>query len=301
LTRVTPMTLTAAATRATKRSAGEEARLLESRQVLPGQLLQRWEAAAIARRVRPGQYVHVLSPRAAGLLLPAVPVAGFDRARGTIDLLPVAATPPHQRLGNLRVGDNARLDGPLGRGFEIDARNRYLLVVADGPGLARVRATVDEAVATGRQVTVLLGAHSVADVPPSSLLPDEAEYIVATEDGSLGHHGAVTELVPDYEAWADQCFSAGSDALLQRMATLAKGRDGRLGVARLGRRRGRRPSHGGADARRKSWLQVALPYEAGCALGVCLGCVVTGADGPLRACREGPAFAAGELRWEPPR
>ena len=56
---------------------------------------------------------------------------------------------------------------------------------------------------------------------------------------------------------------------------------------------------GGVEARRKAWLQLALPHEAGCALGVCLGCVVTGAGRPLRACREGPAFAASELRWGP--
>ncbi len=50
--------------------------------------------------------------------------------------------------------------------------------------------------------------------------------------------------------------------------------------------------------RRRAWLQVMLPHPAGCALGVCLGCVVDGADGPLRVCREGPAFGAAELTWE---
>ena len=39
---------------------------------------------------------------------------------------------------------------------------------------------------------------------------DEAEYVVATTDGSLGHRGEVTALLPEYEAWADQCFAAGS-------------------------------------------------------------------------------------------
>lgn len=245
--------------------------------------------------------MHVLAPRRAGLLLAAVPVAGFDRARGTIELHSVADAPQGTGLADLRAGDGALLDGPLGRGFEIDSRSRYLLVVTDGPGYARVRAVVDEAVAGGRQVTVLFGASSVTHVLPSSLLPDEAEYIVATQDGSLGHHGAVTDLVPSYEAWADQCLAAGDGPMLQRMATLARGRDGRMGVARLGRRRGRSPGRGAADARRKSWLQVALPHDAGCALGVCLGCVAAGADGPLRVCREGPAFATAELRLEPDR
>jgi dihydroorotate dehydrogenase electron transfer subunit len=249
--------------------------------------------------VVPGQFLHLLAPRDPGLLLPVLPVAGFDRVAGHVRLLLPGARGPASELLRLRPGDSARLEGPLGRGFEIDARSRYLLVVADGSGFARVRASIDEAVDTGRQVTLLFGATSVADVFPSSLLPDEAEYVVATADGSLGHRGAVTDLVAEYEAWADQCVAAGSEALLARMAALAKGRDGRMGVARLGRRRPRRGDPRGAETRRRAWLQVALPHEAGCALGICLGCVATGTAGPLRTCREGPAFAAGELRWEP--
>lgn len=231
--------------------------------------------------------------------MPALPVAGYDRIAGTVLLLVEAGPSMAEPLLRLREGDAATLDGPLGRGFAIDARSRYLLVVADTGGLPRVRAVVDEAVASGRQVTVLLGARSVAEVLPSSFLPDEAEYVVATSDGSLGYHGQISEVVQGYEAWADQCFAAGAPALLQRLAALAKGRDGRMGVARLGRRRRKRPEPGGTDARRRAWLQLALRHDAGCALGICAGCTVEGIDGPVRTCREGPAFAAAELRWEP--
>ena len=131
---------------------------------------------------------------------------------------------------------------------------------------------------------------------PSWLLPDEAEYAVATLDGSLGHPGDVTELLLRYEAWADQCFAAGDRSLLERLVVQARGRDARLGVARLGRRPGRRGS--AAVTRRASWLQVALPHEVGCSLGICLGCVVDGPGGSVRVCREGPTFGADELAWE---
>ncbi len=230
--------------------------------------------------------------------MPAVPIAGFDRVEGSVVLHVPRRSPLLEGLQGLRLGDPATLDGPLGRGFEIDSRSRYLLLVADGTGFPRVRACVDEAVATGRQVTVLLGAPSVARVVPSSQLPEEAEYVVATEDGSLGHHGPVTDLVSRYEAWADQCLAAGDSNLLQRMVALARGRDERMGVARLGRRRGRRPVAVRPETRRRAWLQVALPHVAGCALGVCLACVADGADGPVRVCREGPTFTAEELRWD---
>jgi dihydroorotate dehydrogenase electron transfer subunit len=285
-------------TRATKTSSAEEARLLERREVLPGRHLLTWAAPRIARGVQAGQFLHLLEPRTPGSLLPAVPVAGFDRVAGTIGLLLDARPGPAERLLEVRPHEVATFEGPLGRGFAIDARSRYLLVVTDAAGFARVRSIVDEAVSGGRQVTVLLGARSVAEVYPSSLLPDEAEYVVATTDGSLGHRGAVTDLIPTYEAWADQCFAAGTAGLLARSVSLAKGRDGRMGVARLGRRRGKRPEPGGVDARRRAWLQIVLSHESGCALGVCAGCTANGSDGPVRICREGPAFAADGLRWE---
>jgi dihydroorotate dehydrogenase electron transfer subunit len=251
----------------------------------------------IARSVRPGQFIYVLEPRTPGLLLPALPVAGVDRLAGRIRLLVPAETGLGALLA-LRAGDVASFEGPLGRGFEIDAHSRYLLVVADVAGFARVGASVEEAVASGRQVTLLLGARTAAEVLPSTLLPDEAEYVVATTDGTLGHHGSVADLVTTYEGWADQCLAAGSTELLTKLVRLAEGRRARLGVARLGRKRRRGPEPRATIPRRRAWLQLALPHQAGCALGVCLGCVANGERGPLRVCREGPAFAAGELRWE---
>jgi NAD(P)H-flavin reductase len=153
-------------------------------------------------------------------------------------------------------------------------------------------------VATGRSVTLLLGVEDIGSVYPASLFPDEVEYVVATTDGSLGHRGSVTELVPEYEAWADQCFAAGSADVLETMAGLARGRDGRLGVARLGSRKRRPQPRSSVDRRRRSWLQVMLTLDVSCALGVCLGCSRDGSEGPVRVCREGPAFAADELAWE---
>jgi dihydroorotate dehydrogenase electron transfer subunit len=147
---------------------------------------------------------------------------------------------------------------------------------------------------------VLFGAQSAANVYPSSLLPDEVEYVVATDDGSLGHRGFVTELVTEYEAWADQAFACGPHAMLKRLAALAAGRRERLGVAKLGRKRGggKQDPIGSTAARRKAFLQVSMEQTMGCAVGACLGCTVLGVDGPQRVCREGPVFAAEEIAWE---
>jgi dihydroorotate dehydrogenase electron transfer subunit len=286
------------------------AELLAARDILPGQSLQTWHAAAIASRVRAGQYVHLRTGDPSGLVMRRpYPINTADPASGTITIQVATAdsaagrAPPSAEawLAGRRPGDRIELTGPLGRPFEVDPRAQHLLLVAEGSGVAGVRALADEAIRDGRQVTLLFAAASAREVYPSSLLPDELEYVVATADGSLGQVGSVVDLMPEYEAWADQAFASGPPALLRALAALAVTRRGRLGVASLGRKRGagRPVPAGSTQARRKAFLQVALEQTMGCAAGTCLGCAVPSTAGsPLRACREGPVFGAAEIEWE---
>jgi dihydroorotate dehydrogenase electron transfer subunit len=278
-----------------------QAELRASREILPGQWLQTFHAPALAASVQAGQFVHVRTPDLSGLVLRRpLSVNTFDRNAGELSLhfrLNGVASAA-QWLVRMHPPERVEIAGPLGRGWEVDTRSRHLLLVAGGLGIRGVRSLVDEALAEGRRVALLFGARTAAEVYPSSLLPEEVEYVVSTDDGSLGHHGPVTDLVPGYEAWADQAFAAGPEAMLAALAKLAQGRSARLGVAKLGRRRGGRTvPAGSAQARRAAWLQVTVDQNMGCALGTCLGCVVMGRAGPLRACREGPVFASGELAW----
>ena len=282
------------------------AELVERREISPGQWLLAWHAPAIATGVRAGQAVHVRTIEAGGMpLRRPFPIATADAASGTLTIQaagrsgPWSGSPPAWAAG-LRPGDRMDLAGPLGRPLEVDPRSRHLLLIAEGAAIAGLRLLIDEAVRDGRSVVLLYGAATASAVYPSSLLPDEVEYVVATADGSLGHRGSVADLVLDYEAWADQSFAAGLPALLARLATLASGRRQRLGVASLGRKRGggRPPQPGSPEARRKAFLQVVLGQQIACAAGTCLGCVTPGTNGSLRVCREGPAFASDELDWE---
>jgi len=262
------------------------AELIETREFLPGQWLQRYRAPSLASSALAGQFVHVRTPDYSGLVLRRpFSINTYDRAKGEITI--------HFRVTGVGTQWMART--------QRDPRTRHVLLVAGGLGMAGVRSLADEALAAGCNVTVLFGAASAQQVYPSSLLPDEVEYVVATDDGSFGHHGFVTELLPQFEAWADQCFACGPQPMLAAMARLAAGRQARLGVARLGARRGRATKSaplGSKQARRRAWLQVSMEQNMGCAVGACLGCVVMCHDGPQRVCREGPVFASDEINWE---
>ncbi|HEX5589479.1 MAG TPA: dihydroorotate dehydrogenase electron transfer subunit [Candidatus Limnocylindrales bacterium] len=278
------------------------AELVESREILPGQWLQSYHAPSLATGSRAGQFVHVRTGDLSGLVLRRpFSINTADQASGTITIHFRTVGRGTEWFTHLRPGDTIDMLGPLGRPFEVDARSRHLLLVAGGLGMAGVRALADEAIRDGRQVTLLFGAASARDVYPTSLLPDEVEYVVATDDGSVGHKGFVTELVPEYEGWADQAFACGPEPMLRALARLAAGRRGRLGVAKLGRKRGagKADPAGSPAARRKAFLQVSMEQRMGCAVGACLGCVVMATSGtPQRVCREGPVFAAEEIDWE---
>ena len=278
------------------------AELIESREILPGQWLQSYHAPALATGSRAGQFVHVRTGDLSGLVLRRpFSINTADPATGTITIHFRAVGRGTEWFTRLRSGDTIDVLGPLGRPFEVDPRSRHLLLIAGGLGIAGVRYLADEAIRDGRQVTLLFGAASARDVYPTSLLPDEIEYVVATDDGSVGHRGFVTELMESYEAWADQAFACGPEPMLRALARLAKTRHGRLGVARLGRKRGagKADRPGSPAARRKAFLQVSMEQRMGCAVGACLGCVVMTTSGtPERVCREGPVFASGEIDWE---
>jgi len=278
-----------------------DAELVESRQIMAGQWLQHYHAPAIAASVRAGQFVHVRTGDWSGLVLRRpFTVNTADPATGVISIHFREVGKGTTWLARMRPGDRLDMLGPLGLGFQVDPRSRHLLLIAGGLGIADVRLLADEALRDGRAVALLYGCRDAAEVYPSSLLPDEVEYLVATDDGSVGHHGFVTDLVLEYEAWSDQAFACGPLPMLRTLAKLAAGRRDRMGVATLGRKRGagKPVPPGSKDARRKAFLQVAMEQNMGCAVGACLGCVIWGVDGPQRVCREGPVFAAEEIDWD---
>jgi len=168
-------------------------------------------------------------------------------------------------------GDAIDVFGPLGHGYTVDKASHNLLLVAGGIGVAALVALTDEAAADGRSLTLLHGARTAALLFPTALLPPEVEVVIATDDGSAGHHGLVTDLLPQYLPWADQVFACGPTPMFRAMADVMR-----------------------REASRKP-VQVLLEERMACGTGVCYGCAVFTRRGVRLVCKDGPRFELREV------
>jgi dihydroorotate dehydrogenase electron transfer subunit len=171
---------------------------------------------------------------------------------------------PGERLGML---------GPLGNSFTISSRAQRLLMIGGGVGVAPLVMLSDEAVSKNLDVMFVMGAANEAGLLAASELSDRVEYVVATDDGSRGHRGVATEVVPDFVQWADQIFACGPEPMYGTLRAVVE-------PLRINRK----PS-----------VQVSVERGMACGLGACLGCVVETTHGMIASCVKGPVFELDEM------
>ena len=186
-----------------------------------------------------------------------------------------------------------KLLGPLGRGYEVPANAKPVLV-GGGRGIAPLILLAEECAARGQAVALLNGARNAEEFVSAEDL-QAAPFAVgslrrqATEDGSIGRRGRVLDWLDDEEVavWAEDpaavFYSCGPHGLLEA-------------VGREAERRGR-PA------------QVALEAHMACGAGICRSCVVPRREGcpvPVEAsnsryilaCLEGPVVDPATVDWE---
>jgi len=171
--------------------------------------------------------------------------------------------PGTARLARLREGEELWLVGPLGNGFPRPDGPAVLCGGGVGvPPLAALQARL------APDAPALVGFRDAHHAQAARLL---AHAQIATDDGSAGRHGLVTELLEERleRDPGVTVYACGPPAMLEAVRALCT----RRGVA----------------------AQLALESGMACGFGACFGCVVPTKDGYLRVCVDGPVLAADRL------
>jgi dihydroorotate dehydrogenase electron transfer subunit len=250
------------------------AQVIESTEVAPGICLLRALAPDIVSRLTPGQFLHVRAGESADpLLRRPFSVHRYNRASGEFSLLFRCIGRGTEWLGRKQPGDLLDVLGPLGNGFHLRPNTKNLLLLAGGLGVASLTGLMDEAVAQGMAVTLVMGARCAEGIYPQRLVPAEVEYQILTEDGCVGRKGLITDVIPELAPWADQVCACGPKAMLRTIAMQYY------------------------DLLRDKDVLVAMEELMACGVGACLSCVIETKHGLQRTCVDGPIFRMRDIVW----
>lgn len=267
---------------------------LENRQIADSTWKISIEAPEFAARVESGKFVMLrLASGDDPLLGRPFAIYDADKTSGRVEVVYAVVGKGTTRLTTLRPGDPIRLWGPLGNGWAealCGQTPKNLVLVAGGVGNAPFYLLIKEQLeaakkdpANAPKLTFVFGARSAERL---SCVDDfralGVDVRLATEDGSAGTKGFVTDVFP--EILPDDVASEGVRLLCCGPHPMLKA------VAKYSEARGF-----------ECWTSLESPMA--CGLGICFSCVVDwktddGTWDYKRTCADGPVFDASRLRWD---
>ena len=274
-----------------------EGTILRNIEVAPGCVRLEIACPAAASAVRPGQFVMLRARQGMDPLLSrAFSVCDLLHgdgpkapATGLVVLILVVGVGT-RALAERQAGETIGILGPLGKPYDLGTPDEHMVFVAGGIGAAPflLVAKALRRRSTTQRVTYLIGGRDRDHV----YLCDEVratgcDVQAATDDGSLGHKGYVTELLVPLLAPGVRVLSCGPNPMFKSLAkVVAKAREGGLCFP----------------------CEVSTEETMPCGFGACAGCVVPVAapvtpetpDGYrfAKSCVEGPVFPVEAIRWD---
>ena len=244
-------------------------------EITPGTWLMWLDSPEIARRAQPGQFVMVACGEEAVLRRP-ISVHSVDH--DTFALLYAVVGKGTAWLTHLKKESTLDILGPLGNGFNvIDEPSGTLsfLMIAGGIGIAPLRYLIEKVKPSCRQIILLQGAATASKLYPKELLPPDVSITVATEDGTAGHKGLITDLIPTFATTADEVFACGPMTMLKYIA------QNQTTLKLAG-----------------NPISISMEMRMACGLGVCYGCTIRTRSGLKEVCKDGPGFNLNEVIWD---
>jgi len=231
-----------------------------------------FESSDISNHALPGQFVMVrISHHGAPLLRRPFSIHRLIKKNGKkigFELLYKIVGQGTQIMAQLKNNDELDIIGPLGNGFQVPNMITKAVIVSGGMGVAPMIFLGDWVIEKRIKTDHYIGAKTNEDI----LCLNELSHMgivseVATDDGSLGQKGFVSELLMEgiSKEKPDIIFSCGPNPMLKAIAGIAK--------------------------KNQIPCQISLETHMACGMGACLGCAIKRPDfsnGFLHTCIEGP-------------
>lgn len=228
------------------------------------------ECPEMAAKAKAGQFLHILCGGEAYLRRP-ISICDIIDEKYLRFVFEVRGTGTDE-LSKRAVGDDIDILGPLGNGFDVhEEDDDAVLVVGGGIGVFPL---LNLSRKLEGKATMLLGFRNKDAV----VMTDEFEGIckdmfVATDDGSCGYHGFVTDILKKIleSNKVSRIYTCGPTPMMKLVSSIA--------------------------VEYNVPVQVSLEERMGCGVGACVTCTCTVAGARKRVCKDGPVFNGAEVEW----
>ena len=251
--------------------------LSRKEKVGPEHFLFTFTAPSSWRVAKPGQFLHIQCGNFPSLILRrpfSIHFLKEERKKTQVGIIFKVVGKGTKYLSQRKIGEIFDTLGPLGKPFYISHPPHVL--IAGGMGIAPLYFLALALFKKREKFIVLIGAKNKEEVLREKefrLLG--GEIFIATEDGSKGKKGLVTDLMDDLLSTlpsSSSFYACGPISMMREVWERCK--------------------------KKKFPLQVSLEQFMGCGIGACLSCVIKTHTGYQRVCKEGPVFKAEEIEWE---
>lgn len=224
----------------------------------------------MAEQAKPGQFLHILCGGDAYLRRP-ISICDVVDKRYLRFLFKVCGEGT-KSLATRQVGDKLDVLGPLGNGFSLHEEDAdAVLLIGGGIGVFPLLHLAKQ---MKGKATVLLGFRDKKSViMDNEFAAVSKDVFVATDDGSCGFHGLVTEILLNIlrSNTVSRIYTCGPTPMMKAVSQIAK-------------------EHGIP-------VQVSLEERMGCGVGACVTCTCTVAGSRKRVCKDGPVFDGAEVEF----
>ena len=240
-------------------------------------------APGIAEIARPGNFVAISvgDSRTSMLLRRSFAIyqaTGRGVFGGTIEIIVAPSGPGSTWISERVAHERLNVVGPLGNAFKIPKDPVRALLVGGGYGSAPLFSLAEVLRQKSSRVEMAIGASTGERIfAPVEGKRSVHSLLIATEDGSMGSKGRVTELFDNSLENIDIVYACGPMAMLKALTTIGT----KAGVS----------------------VQCAVEESMACGVGLCMTCVlpVKDKDGIVkmtRSCVEGPIFDGSDVVWD---
>lgn len=235
------------------------------------------ECPKIAREAVPGQFI-MLECKGETFLKRPMGLSSADPEKGVISFIYHVTGKGTRSLHSQLIGETIEVIGPLGNSFWKEKNARTIGLVAGGTGIGPLLMFGDWALKNSPETEIIgfIGAKNAKMICGEKEMKRFAkEVYCATNDGSFGYKGFVTDLLTEFlsKNSLESIIACGPTQMMKKTAEIA--------------------------SERNLQCQVSLEEHMACGFGACIGCIAEiKGQGYAMICAKGPVFDASEVVWK---